>query len=355
MTRHLAPQPVLRQPLILLLAAVAACGGSTADESGDVQPVVTVRIDTVVARPFTETLGALGTVVPRTGHSSALSAPTAARVSRVFVTAGQHVAAGDTLVTFDQSPFAAALESAQAALAAAGSAQARAQRLVDAGIAARKDLDQANAELAQARANVATAQRDQELSIVRAPIGGVVTSVNAVLGASVDPSQVLVSLADPQALDLIFNVTPTDAARVHAGAGVTLTHGTGSAVDTVGTARVTDVGGAVDSATRSVAVRARLVASRRTLRLGETLDATIVVAVHQHSIAVPNEALVPEGESFHVFVVDSAGIAHARDVTLGARSDAESEVTSGVEAGDVIVTFGAYGVDDGARVVPGGK
>jgi multidrug efflux pump subunit AcrA (membrane-fusion protein) len=49
-------------------------------------------------------------------------------------------------------------------------------------------------------------------------------------------------------------------------------------------------------------------------------------------------------------VVDSAGIAHARPVTVGARNENKAEITSGLAAGETVVTTGAYGVTDSVRV-----
>ena len=70
------------------------------------------------------------------------------------------------------------------------------------------------------------------------------------------------------------------------------------------------------------------------------------------AVTVPLEALVPQGESFRVFVVDSAGIAHARDVAVGGRSETAAEITSGLAGGETVVTYGAYGVSDSAKIVP---
>jgi membrane fusion protein (multidrug efflux system) len=77
----------------------------------------------------------------------------------------------------------------------------------------------------------------------------------------------------------------------------------------------------------------------------------IQVGVHPTSIVVPTAALVPAGNSFRVFVVDQKGIAHARDVTIGGRTEKEAEVLSGLRAGERIVTEGAYGVEDSATIV----
>ena len=98
-------------------------------------------------------------------------------------------------------------------------------------------------------------------------------------------------------------------------------------------------------------VRATLPTSARVLRVGESLYGRITVAVHPGAVVVPAEALVPEGESVRLFVVDSAGIAHARTVSVGARAGGVAEITSGLRAGEVVVTYGSFGVEDGAKVV----
>jgi len=94
----------------------------------------------------------------------------------------------------------------------------------------------------------------------------------------------------------------------------------------------------------------RAPSTTRPLRIGETLFARIVVGTHARALAVPLEALVPDGEGFKVFVVDSASIAHAQPVTVGARSDSTAEILTGLEAGQRVVTYGAYGVDDSVKV-----
>jgi cobalt-zinc-cadmium efflux system membrane fusion protein len=263
------------------------------------------------------------------------------------------VAVGDTLVELERAPFEAAARSADAALESARHAHARAVRLVAAGILPQKDSDQAAADLAQAQVAALTAERAQQLATLRAPLAGVVTSMHAVLGASVDPSQPLVEVADPRALDIVFNVSPTDAATIHVGDTVRVSGGEGAGTGDVGAGVVTAVGAAVDSASRAVAVRARVPRVSRPLRIGESLPGRIVTAVHAHAVAVPVEALVPAGgaDGFQVFVVDSQRVAHARPVTVGARTETAVEILTGLAPGETVVTSGAYGVVDGARIV----
>ena len=107
---------------------------------------------------------------------------------------------------------------------------------------------------------------------------------------------------------------------------------------------------AVDSVSRAVTVRARLVRPARPLRIGESVSGKIATAVHPRAVTVPAAALVPAGDGFQVFVVDSAGVAHARPVTVGGRSEGLAEILAGLKSGETVVTTGAYGVEDGAKI-----
>jgi RND family efflux transporter MFP subunit len=336
-----------------MACGIAACksGGDDAGETKTAAAVVGVQTAVVTKGPFTETLGAIGTVTPRPGHVAALAAPQAARITHVYVSAGQHVAAGEPLVELDQTPFRAATEAAEATLAAAEKASQRQQRLATEGIVPRKDADQALADAAKARADAANARRAEQLSVIRSPLGGVVTRMTAVLGSTADVAQPLVEVADPQALDILLSITPTDASRVRTGAKVTLSAGQNATGEALGIGSVADVGGTVDTASRSVNVRVQAPTTRRPLRISETVYGQIAVAVHPNAITVPLESLVPDGEDFKVFVVDGAGTAHERKVSVGGRTDKIAEITEGLVSGERIVTYGAYGVSDSSKVI----
>lgn len=335
----------------IIFLACLACGRG--DDEGDAVPaVVNVRTIVVQKQPFAETIGAIGVVAARPGHLASLSSPGPARVIRVNVAAGQHVAAGAPLVELDQTSFVSASRSADAGLAAAQRAYERTQRLVNEGIAPAKDLEQASAELERARGEAANARRQQELAVVSSPISGVVTRVGTTVGATVDPSVVLVEVADPSALDILFSVTPSQAARVQPRDKVKLSAGQNASGEPLGVATIVDVGGVVDTASRGVTLRAQAPTTRRPLRIGETVFGEIETGVRNDAIVIPVEALVPDGEGFKVFVVNAAGVAHARPVEVGTRTERAAEITRGLAAGERIVTYGAYGIEDSAKVVP---
>jgi len=346
---------ITRASLVAAALTLAACrGGREASAAADAppgQPAAAVKTAVVTIQPFQQVVSAIGTVSPRPARFAELSAPGPTRVAHIFVAPGQHVAEGDSLVEFERAPFDAAARSAEAALSSAERAHARAVRLVQAGILPQKDSDQAAADLAQAQVAAVTARRAQQLATLHAPLAGVVTRMTAVLGAAVDASQPLVEVADVTALDAVFNVSPAQAAQIHSGDAVRLTAGEGEGGELVGQGPVTAVGAAVDSSSRAVAVRARIGRPTRPLRIGESVFGRVVTAVHARAVTVPMAALVPSGDGFQVFVVDSGGIAHVRVVTVGARSESLAEILAGLTAGETVVTTGAYGIEDGTRIV----
>jgi membrane fusion protein (multidrug efflux system) len=341
--------------LALVSCALTACGKKNENEGSAGERVVAGAKTAIVAeQPFTETIDATAVVSGRPDHVATLGTPSAARITAVRVVVGQRVAAGDALVDLDQVSFRGAVNAADAALAAAEKQQARVQRLAEAGIAPRRDVESTATELASARASAETAHRQSDLSTIRSPINGVVTQVSAVLGATADPAQTLVQVADGSVLDLVLNLPPAQAAVLRAGARVDVL-GEGKGASMLGEGTLTAIGGAVDSATRAVIVRAAVRRSERPLRIGETVAVRIAVGMRSRALVVPIEALVPDGESFKVFVVDSSGVAHARSIEIGGRSDALAEITKGLSAGERIVTYGAYGMDDNVKVAPVGK
>jgi RND family efflux transporter MFP subunit len=327
-----------------------APGGQTTGDS--VQAVVAAKTAVATVQPFSEFVSALGVVAPRPGHYAELAPPAQARVAHIYVAAGDRVAEGAPLVEFERAPFDAAAASADAALTVAQHAYERAERLAVAGIVPRKDVDQAAADLAQARSADVTARRAQALATLRAPLAGVVTHLSAVLGSTVDPNQSVVGVADPVAVDLVFGLSPTEAARVRPGATVTLNAGQNERGEPLGTGLVASVAAALDTTTRTLPVRARLTHPARTLRIGETVFGRLSAGEQANAVVVPVQALVPNGDGFQVFVVGRDGLAHARPVAVGGRTEAVVEITHGLAPGETVVTEGAYGVEDGAKVVP---
>lgn len=83
--------------------------------------------------------------------------------------------------------------------------------------------------------------------------------------------------------------------------------------------------------------------------LGSVLDTSLVVRRRDQALVVPRKALVEKGGGFYVFVV-SGGKAVQTQVGVGIRTPDSVEITSGLNAGDVVVTTGNYALEDGVEI-----
>jgi cobalt-zinc-cadmium efflux system membrane fusion protein len=322
-------------------------------EEVEPEPLVSVETAVAVVKPIVTRIEALGTVQAQPGHIAEISAPETSRVVAIYVSVGDAVRAGQPLVQLDKAVFTANRQGAEVAVASAQHAYDRAQRLLAEGISPRKDVESAATDLAKARADLEQARRTERLATLRSPINGVVVVLNASLSLPVDIGAEVVEVVDPQGLQILFHLGPSDAGRVGPGNKVELTSGQNANKSKLGTGTITGVSAALDTVTGAVSVRATIASPSRLLKVGETLDGVILVPGKRSAVVVPIAALVPEDQETVVFVVTADSIAHATTVTVGTRTETEAEIISGLKGGEVVVTQGAYGVTDSAKVVTG--
>jgi RND family efflux transporter MFP subunit len=351
------PPVLLRRVLALGMAivALAACGkkGGEAEEGeGESEVAAEVVAQTAVAQlqSFPVTVTSLGVVDAAPGHVAELASPAQARIVRIYVSTGQAVAAGQPLVALDQTVFAAEVRRTDIARATAQQAYDRAKRLADAGILPRKDAEAAAAALGDANAAAIAARSTASQAVLRSPIRGIVSAVNARLNAQADPAATLVQVIDPDGLEIHLSVPPDQAGLVQPRQAVHLSVGRAAGGLSLGDGVVTGIGAVIDSASGSVDVRAALTRPAGRLFVGQDVFATIDVDEPANVVTVPAAAIVPAGDGQQVFVVDAKGIAHATPVTVGERHGEVVAITDGLSGGETVVARGAYGVQDGAHI-----
>lgn len=324
---------------------------------------------------------AVGRVGPSGGAQSKLAFAQSGIIASIDVHVGQRVSAGAALATLDAASLSLAQQQAAAdAVAASAQAQAaavdtvgmrlsadraalrRQRRLYAAGIAARKDVEAADAQVAAdvAAARTASADRsaaraqaqsadararlarlDAANTILRSPEAGVVAAIYRNVGESVDPSVPVIGFAPPSTGALSLQVTAADAARIQPGNVADVR------IDQVAqTIRGTVVGvaGAVNPTTQTaeVSVRAHVPLSLA----GSAVSARIVVA-HDRGILVPHDAIVddPQTGDALVFVRAAAADGHStfvqRRVVIVFDNGTWADVT-GLRADERVAARGAF-------------
>ena len=180
---------------------------------------------------------------------------------------------------------------------------------------------------------------------VRAPFDGVVLSADVVAGEAVEPSKVLFVVVDPSVLWLTLHVAPDDARRVSVGQVVRFRpDGLGGEF----TGQVTWVGTAADQTTRTVPVRSELRNDSGLLRASTFGTGRVVLREAKDALVVPHDAVQRLDGTPVVFVRDPAFLKpsgpksfHLRPVRTGATDAQDTEIVSGLAAGEVVATKGS--------------
>jgi cobalt-zinc-cadmium efflux system membrane fusion protein len=306
--------------------------------------------------------------------------PFTGRVSRVFVTTGDTVNAGSALFAgegneyaqaqSDLSTAAQALDPARVHLRVTQAEHERLRKLVRLDGATRKDFEQSGADVADARAVLGNAEAAVALArahmrvlgvsagsngtsvTVRAPMGGVITQravgagqyVESAANGSQNP---LLTISDLSRVFFVANVSETDVAHIQVGDRIEarLLAFPGRVFD----ARVNYIGSSIDPATRRIAVRAQGANPDGLLKAGMYGNINIYTGPASTSIVVPEDAVIFEGETAHVWIVGPQHTLAVRSIRAGRTVDGMVEVLGGLGADDRVVTSGSLFIDRAAQ------
>lgn len=349
-----------------LLCLAAACSRDPAGDANDTAWVA--KGDTVEYRahdaPTAIRVASVGAAAARTLPLSGrvtwtdeltarIYTPFNGRVEAILVQPGDRVRKGQPLLRLSSGDYGQAQADERKATAdalVAERAQHRSEELLAAGVIARKDAEQseadrdrANAELARAQARLramgdARAAVDGTL-VLRSPLDGVVVERTVTAGTEVraDATAPLFIVSDPRNLTVVFDVPEALAADVQAGQDVTFHVGTQPAQ--VGTARLTQVAVGVDPQLRTVRVRGRVTQAPAGLRGDAYIQADLPMR-STAAVALPSSALFLLGEQQYVFVADGKRY-RRRPVTVATVGGDTVAVSGGIDAGQSVVTDGA--------------
>jgi RND family efflux transporter MFP subunit len=345
---------------VYCLAALVACKHETPDEV-ETHSVVPVKTEAVTVGTVRAVIHASGVVAPAPGADLLVVAPEAGRIAELPKAEGDRVRRGDLLVRFeiptatsDLASKTAEVARSRARLENAKAAQVRAHDLFQRGVAARKDMEDADREAADADAALAEAHAGQaaaELIVnrtsVRATFDGVVARRTHNPGDQVEPaaSDAVLRVIDPHRLEVSALIPVSDVPRVVAGAGGRIV---GTADDEADQVKVIARPAVVDTNTATAPVRLSLSGSSR-YAVGMPVQVEIDAETHRDVPLVPVRAIVRDGDETAVFVVVD-GKAQRRTIELGVADATHVEVRSGVKAGENVIVEGHAGLPDGAAV-----
>lgn len=322
-------------------------------------PVAQAQLVKATEQQVPQSIPLTGTVHAK--QTATISAQVPGTIRRVWVQAGDHVRAGQLLITLDDSAESAGLNRALAAQSAAERQQqaAKTSATLAASTLARyrilqqqksvspQEFDQVQkqsqvaalqvqalqAQSEEAKAAVAGARTQFGYTQIRAPFGGVVTSRMADPGTLASPGVPLLQIDSAGPLQLYTSVDESLIGSIRTGLKMPVS------VDGAGmsgiTGTVAQIVPAADPASRSFLLKLDL-PHVKDLRAGMYGSAQLPGKLH-NAILAPQSAVVIRGSLDCVYALDASGVAQLRYVTLGNRQGDNVEVLSGVAAGDTLV------------------
>lgn len=213
---------------------------------------------------------------------------------------------------------------------------------------ARQETEQMRASVAEARAQDEMARQDQERSIVRPLVPGVINSRTVSVGQHVEAKAVLATLVDTRRLNVRFRVSEQESTRLGDGLEIRFTSAPRPGHEF--RARVFHVSSTADPATRMVEVLARIEKDVQLLKPGFFAEVKADIESHKGAIVIPDRAVLPTERGFVTYEVKE-GRAILRPVSLGLRTrDGAIEILGGLTPDAVVVTDGGDILRDGAPV-----
>ena len=333
------------------------------------QQHVGLRTTRVAFKELQEYLHVVGTVQPidtRIGHVRPL---TRGRVEKVDVRVGDRVRAGQALATFDNIEAGEVLAQYQGAVAELQRLklqQASAQRisernseLSDIGAIAKKNAELSHVEAQSAQDSVRVQESvvaglvsrlrrfgveqvnvSNPSTVIRAPFAGVVIKAQTAPGDVFDADRELFSIADLSHVWVQAEVYEQDLGRVKVGQRAVIT------VDTYPEERfqgeVTYLGDILDPQTRTARVRCEV--ANPGIRLKLDMFASIELPTHfsRRALVVPASAIQELNGNSVVFVRKTPTGFEARPVKAGKTLEEETEIQSGLQEGEQVVSVGSF-------------
>lgn len=301
-----------------------------------------VRFEPVQVQPIDDPVHAVATVVADESRISHVHARIAGWVEELYVnTTGETVRAGQPLAAIFSQELYSSQQEYLAALRRAGSGPASA--VLE---AARTRLELLGVDRVQIE-RLGETKQAQRLVTITAPRSGVVLNRGVSVGTSVDPSTVLVTLADLSHVWVIAEVAEGEAAQLRSGSVGSLSFP--AAQREPFSAKIEFIYPTLTERTRTVRVRLPIDNRTGALRPGMYGSAEFKVAARE-ALTVARDAVVDTGTSQHVFVHTADNVIEPRTVTIGARLSDRIEVTQGLSTGDHVVTAGVFLIDSESRL-----
>jgi len=345
--------------LLLSLSFLSACEQAPVEKPEVARPV---RIVTISGLRGGDSLSYPGEIQGAQNVNIAFEVP--GRIIEMPAQEGIEVSEGDVLARLDPEDYQASVDAAEARARASKETFDRFSEVFERGAVSRQDLDTRRRQYEVDQANLASARKALNDTVLKAPFAGRVGRTFVDNFTNVQAKQEILLLQDMSEFEVVANVPEQDWLR--AKPGLTLAQQTERTRPTVTlsnlpgrafAARITEVAAAADPVTRTFAARARFDPPDDVVIL-PGMSATVTVHMPEDAEEFASRILVPansvvggnDGDSYVWKIEGDPMRAAMAPVTVGQMSGSEIEILGGLESGDRIAVSGVQHLTEGMLV-----
>ncbi|RVU30546.1 efflux RND transporter periplasmic adaptor subunit [Neptunomonas marina] len=271
-------------------------------------------------------------------------------IEKVLFEESQSVKAGDTLFELEASTYRAAVAEARARVSLSQSEYKRADQLLKKRVGSATERDTALAQLRVNEAQLQVAQTQLAKMRIKAPFDGVIALRSVSPGDYVTAGQDLVELADISKMKVEFSLPEIALSQISRGQQINLQ--IPAYPNETFSGEIYTISPLIDPRSHSIKVKARIENSSGKLRPGLFSKIKVLLGTDDQALLVPEEAIIPNNNTFLVMKVDENNTVGMVPVQLGVRKDAKVQVISGLNTDDVIVTAGHIKLRPGMPITP---
>ncbi len=333
-------------PFFSILFLLIACSASTDKDQKNATPHPAIRAEAYVVIPqqFSSVYSTNGTIIPN--EEIEIRPEVAGRITKINFREGSYVRRGQMLVQLYDADVRAAITKLKAQKALQQKMLGRQKELVNIGGISQQDYESTTTLIQGIDADISIQEAELRKMQIIAPFNGKIGIRNISEGAIVSTTTVIATLQQTNPLKMDFTIPDNYRDIIQPGKVVYFSVNESS--DTM-QAQVKAISPGADANTRTLNVRVVIPNPDEKLIAGSFAHVSIPFDSKVDALLIPSSAIIPTSRDKEVAVVKNGKVT-MKTVILGSRTSDNVEITSGLNAGDTVLTTALMKLKEGAEV-----
>ena len=307
-------------------------------------PQISVNGMIINTQQFSNTVSVSGSIDPN--EQVQIRSEVSGLVRSINFIEGTYISKGALLLKIDDSELQSQLLQAKTKQNLAAENESRSVKLLKAEAISTEEYQNMRAELKSLQAQTQLIKTQIKKTEIRAPFSGKIGLRSISKGAYITPTTDIANLVNINPVKISFSVPEKYAQRITKGSNITFTV---SGSTQIFNAKVYATEPIINAATRTLVLRAKAYNPNGNLLPGTFANIVFPLANIQSAILIPTQSIIPVLKGKQVFISVN-GKAKAVMVESDIRTDENVLITSGLKAGDTLLTTGMMSLKDGTPV-----